>query len=123
MAWTFVIQSGAMLRPDGSQIGTGYSGKGQFKNDPEAEALQGRGPIPKGLYYIGKPVDTKTHGPHVLPLTPSPANTMFGRSGFLIHGDSIVDPGNASEGCVIMPLFIREAISSSDDMTLAVIES
>lgn len=78
------------------------------------------GPIPQGLYYIGKPIDTIIRGPHVLPLTPSPENQMYGRGGFLIHGDSIVDPGNASDGCIILPLFVREAISSSDDMTLAV---
>lgn len=120
MAWTYIQSTGYMLRPDGSKIAQGYSGKGLFKNVPTSENVQAHGPIPKGLYYIGKPINTITHGPHVLPLSPDPANSMFGRSGFLIHGDSIVDPGNASEGCIIMPLFVREAISSSDDMTLAV---
>lgn len=111
-----------MFRPDGSLLTTGYSGKGQFKNDPNSEALHNRGPIPQGNYFIGDPIDTQTHGPHVLPLTPSPANIMFGRSGFLIHGDSIVDPGNASEGCIILPLFARESISSSEDSELCVVE-
>ena len=40
-----------------------------------------------------------------MPLIPSPTNEMFGRSEFLIHGDSLEHPGAASEGCIILPRF------------------
>ena len=61
------------------------------------------------------------HGPFVLRLTPAPTNEMFGRDGFLIHGDSIEHPGSASHGCIILPRAIREAIAKSDDDTLHVV--
>lgn len=79
------------------------------------------GPIPCGLYTIGAHVDTMTHGPFVLPLTPSPQNEMFGRSAFLIHGDSKVAPGSASEGCIILSRSVRERIAKSGDHELRVI--
>src|SRR4051812_28785217 len=99
-----------MVRPDGTVLGSGYSGAGTSKNRPEDQDQHNRGPIPQGLYLIGDPVNTVTHGPFVLPLTPDPGNEMFGRAGFLIHGDSVVHPGMASEGCVILPMSIRQAI-------------
>jgi hypothetical protein len=46
---------------------------------------------------------------------------MFGRSGFLMHGDNIRLPGTASEGCIILPRDLREAIWNSADHTLEVI--
>ena len=110
-----------MLRPDGTILCEGYSGRGNFKNDPDSESLHNRGPIPEGRYFIGDPVDTLTHGPYVLPLTPAPDNLMFGRDGFLIHGDSITDLGNASEGCIILAHQYRVAISISGDYDLCVV--
>lgn len=100
---------------------TGYSGKGDGKNNPDLENVEGVGPIPRGVYDIQAPVDTVTHGPYVLPLTPEENNDMYGRSGFLIHGDSIVDPGNASEGCIILPRVARNAVWDSGDHKLNVI--
>jgi hypothetical protein len=55
-------------------------------------------------------------------IPPDSANTMFGRSGFLIHGDSIARPGFASRGCIIAGRLIREAIAASGDAGLTVIE-
>jgi hypothetical protein len=46
---------------------------------------------------------------------------MFGRDGFLIHGDSVEHPGTASHGCIIMSRAIREAIAQSDDHELNVV--
>jgi hypothetical protein len=54
-------------------------------------------------------------------LTPAPENTMFGRDGFLMHGDSIEHPGCASEGCIIVGRAVREAVSESDDKSLEVV--
>lgn len=105
--WIYVQKTGELLR-DGSHIVLGYSGfddpeTGQRgKNNPELERVEEVGPIPVGKYLIGTPHDTLTHGPYVLPLTPDPANEMFGRSAFLMHGDSVVDPGTASRGCIII---------------------
>lgn len=79
------------------------------------------GPIPAGNYFIQKPEDTVTHGPYVLPLVPYSSNEMFGRSGFLIHGDSVVNPGTASEGCIILSRDVREKIWASTDHGLTVI--
>ena len=62
-----------------------------------------------------------THGPYVLPLTPDPENLMYGRDGFLIHGDSITNPGSASEGCIILPRSARTMIAASGDNRLEVV--
>jgi hypothetical protein len=56
-----------------------------------------------------------------MPLDPDPNNNMYGRDGFMIHGDSISNPGAASEGCIIMPHFARIAIANSTDKSLQVI--
>jgi hypothetical protein len=70
------------------------------------------GPIPVGLYQIGAPQDTPEHGPYVLRLIPDAGNTMWGRAGFLIHGDEVAHIGEhlASRGCVILHRATREKI-------------
>jgi hypothetical protein len=124
--WTYVQKTGELLR-DGLHVAAGYSGyddpdSGQTgKNNPELENVEEVGPIPVGKYSIGSPHDTLTHGPFVLPLTPDSANGMFGRSAFLMHGDSVVDPGTASRGCIIMSRKVRTAVAQSGDKVLQVI--
>lgn len=118
--WTYAITNGE-LSHDGAHVGTGYSGQPEFKNDPSKCAMHNKGPIPPGQYDIGAHVDTVTHGPFVLPLTPHPENEMYGRSGFLIHGDSVVHPGTASEGCIVMARAVREEVSESGDTLLQVV--
>ena len=120
LMWTYDQKSGQLSR-DGANIIRGYSGAGEGKNRPEDQEIHNVGPIPRGKYTINAPQDTVTHGPYVLPLTPSPENEMFGRDGFLIHGDSKVDPGTASEGCVILPRNIRERIWASGDTEFTVV--
>ena len=123
MPWRYEQRTGRMYGPDGSLAGTGYSGAGYCKNIPETQSMHNQGPIPRGIYHIGKPQDTVTHGPFVLPLTPDPSNQMFGRYGFLIHGDSVVHPGTASEGCIIMSKDVRQAIAISGDTDLQVVDT
>lgn len=124
--WTYVQKTGELLR-NAQHTEFGYSGfddpdTGQEgKNNPDLQNVHEVGPIPVGKYVIGGPEDTLTHGPFVLPLTPDPVNQMFGRSAFLIHGDSVVSPGTASRGCIIMPRKIRDAIALSGDKVLQVI--
>lgn len=120
MPWTYEQNSGKMSDPNGKLLAVGYAGRGDGKNNPAMQDVKDIGPLPCGLYSIGEPVNTLTHGPFVLWLEPDPANQMFGRSAFGIHGDSVVEPGSASEGCVIMPRFARERIAASDDKQLRV---
>jgi hypothetical protein len=118
--WLYSQSSGA-LSHDGKHIGTGYSGRDEHKNRPESQTLQGLGPIPRGSYEIQPPRDTDSHGPYVMPLRSDIGNVMFGRSGFLIHGDSKAAPGTASHGCIILPRAIRETVWQSGDRQLSVV--
>lgn len=120
MAWTYEQSTGRILQ-DGVRVAIGYSGAGECKNDPASQDVHNAGPIPRGHYSIGAPCDTMTHGPYVLRLTPDAANDMCGRAGFLIHGDSVVHPGTASEGCIILGRAIREKIWDSGDHDLEVV--
>ena len=80
------------------------------------------GPIPQGTWtIIGPPNNTRYHGPYVLRWQPTPGTDTFGRSGFLVHGDSIESPGCASKGCVILPRAIREKVWNSGDRDLEVL--
>jgi len=120
MAWTYNQASG-VLSHDGEVIATGYSGHGLGENNPSLQDEPMVGPIPQGRYQIGPSFDSETHGPMVMRLTPEPDTNTFGRGGFLIHGDSILKPGSASLGCVIMPRLVRVEISASDDKVLEVV--
>jgi hypothetical protein len=122
--WTYRQSTGELAR-DGVTAGTGYSGYETGRNNPAMQDVENTGPVPQGIYTIGAPQCVESpgpHGPFILPLTPDPANTMFGRSGFLIHGDSIARPGFASRGCIIAGRLIREAIAASGDAGLTVAE-
>ena len=121
MTWTYEQDSGMLLQ-DGREVAVGYAGGGEGKNNPEMQEVRNIGPIPQGIYTIGEPRNTGKHGPYVLDLTPDPDNEMFGRSEFLIHGDSISKPGEASQGCIILPRSVREAIVESGDRQLVVIK-
>jgi len=121
-AWTYIQETGE-LQQDGKPIANGYSGAGQGKNNPELQDVHNIGPIPQGDWRIsGPPVNTAEHGPYVLRLTPVPETETFGRSGFLIHGDSKTAPGTASEGCVILPRAVREEVWQSGDRELTVVD-
>jgi hypothetical protein len=119
--WTYKQLTGELYDSTMKRIATGYSGAGDGKNNPAMQEVRNIGPLPKGIYSIGAPRDLQggPHGPFVLPLTPNPKNEMFGRAGFLIHGDNSTH--TASEGCIILPLPIRMAISQSPDKALEVI--
>lgn len=118
----YTVSSGILSRADGVALGTGYSGQPECRNDPSKCGVHNHGPIPPGRYSIGAPIEhTESHGPFVLPLTPHPDNEMHGRSGFLIHGDSVAHPGTASQGCIIMGRAVREAVRASGDDELEVV--
>ena len=118
----YKISTGELTAANGV-VSKGYSGaEGIGKNNPAEESVKDVGPIPEGEYAIqGPPFDTPTHGPFVLRLIPKPTNQMYGRSGFLMHGDSLARPGTASEGCIVMAHPIREAVWLSGDTDLTVV--
>ena len=120
--WIYEQTSGKLFR-DCIVVGVGYSGFGEDKNQPNDESVKDLGPIPHGKYSIGPPECVGApgpHGPFVLRLTPDPSNAMFGRDGFLIHGDSREHQGSASHGCIIMNRDVRNLIAASGDSELSV---
>lgn len=126
-AWK--IKTGEWLDPAGKLLGVGYAGlddgdgipePGEGKNDPTKTREKGVGPIPVGTYLIGALFNHATAGRYTMRLTPLPGTEVFGRSGFLIHGDSRI-PGTASHGCIILPRVIRLLIGESKDRILNVI--
>jgi len=86
------------------------SGKGENMNDPAAEDLEDKGPIPSGSYFVDM---NKLSNPHWLrdiyntlrygdwgdwnvPIAPCSGTDTHNRKGFYIHGGAI--PGSA--GCI-----------------------
>jgi hypothetical protein len=119
--WTYAQKTGA-LQQDGKAVGQGYSGADSGKNNPAMQAIHDVGPIPQGDWTIsGPPKNTPEHGPFVLTLQPAAGTQTFGRTGFLMHGDSIKAPGTASKGCIIMARDVREQVWNSGDRDLEVV--
>ncbi len=120
MPWEYNQATGTLSR-NGIVVATnGYSGFGIGRNNPMMEDRINVGPIPRGRYTIGRPRISRRTGPHVLNLTPFGHNAL-GRTDFQIHGDSRTDPGNASNGCIVLPRMIREQISQSPDNIINVV--
>lgn len=119
--WIYEQGTGRISR-NNAMLAIGYSGKGTGQNNPAMQNIPNVGPLPQGMFTIEAPIDSPTHGPFALPLAPDPENEMYGRSEFLIHGDSIQHPGEASEGCIIAQRFARERIWESGDHRLQVVE-
>lgn len=99
-----------------------YSGNGADMNNPASQVKIGHGPIPVGWYTIGKFFDDLGgKGPVVAHLTPDSENNMYGRSGFMIHGDNAQLNHTASDGCIIACHTTRVEVAQSDDNRLQVI--
>src|SRR5262245_61578577 len=118
--WRYLQKTGQLFSQSGTCIATGYSGYGTGRNNPMMASVPNVGPCPVGFYNIDAPVDTDDHGPYVLRLEPFKDNRMFGRAGFLIHGDSKLKAGTASHGCLIFARPVRELIWDSGDHQLQV---
>lgn len=115
-------QSTGVLRYRGLLVATGYAGAGADKNQPADQALIGHGPLPRGEYRIGDAFTSPTLGPLAMKLEPFAGTEMFGRSGFYMHADSLQHPGDASEGCIVMPYAGRVAVAIHPDRLLEVVE-
>jgi hypothetical protein len=118
--WRYSQSTGILTNDKGETRATGYSGCGDAKNRPECQDRKCEGPIPQGKWMIIALFDSSEHGPYVLRLAPEDPNSTFGREGFLIHGDSVKFPGEASRGCIIFPRRVREEIWTSEDIELEV---
>lgn len=77
-----------------------YAGAPGFVNDPSAEHLRSKGPLPRGFYRIVEADHPRFASP-ALKLYPLPETEMYGRSGFWIHGDNHLGNRSASSGCII----------------------
>lgn len=117
-------QSTGQLKRGGTLMGTGYSGRNvpdwpQGRDNPDLEILPDVGPIPRGQYTIGDPIQVPHHAPPVFPLTPQ-GHDAHGRSGFQIHGNNVQN--DASHGCIILDFPVRTAIQKAlaDDRGLQV---
>jgi hypothetical protein len=121
--WTFRQSDGFLLDPSGKVAGQGYSGHGAGIDDPQDQNVPDVGPIPAGNWTIGAPIDSPSHGPFAMPLTPLPGTNTFGRTYFFIHGDEVANPGLklASLGCIVLPRLQRQAVWNSGDRQLVVI--
>lgn len=120
MPWQYSQSTGHLTR-NGETVGTGYSGRGAGRNNPALEHARNIGPIPRGRYRIGPAYAHPDKGPVTLNLSPE-GHLAHGRTSFLIHGDSRNNPGDASEGCIILRPDIRRRIATSGDSVLEVIE-
>lgn len=117
MTWTYRQSDGELLH-NGEFIGTGYSGRGDGRNNPDMEAAADEGPTPRGRYCIDGARFSQRLGPIVMNLDPI-AHDACGRSLFRIHGDNANH--DASHGCIILGPLIRRAIADSGDKTLEVV--
>ncbi|MCC8392702.1 DUF2778 domain-containing protein [Paraburkholderia sp. MMS20-SJTR3] len=121
MAWIYGHTSKKLYYNDTLIDQRGYSGNGDGLNNHSMQHVRDVGPIPVGEYEIGAPFRHAHTGPYSMRLTPISGTHTFGRSGFMIHGDSRSDPGNASKGCLVLAGRIREKIWNSGDRVLKVV--
>lgn len=119
--WLYQQSTGKLWNPSGLCVGQGYAGRGDGKNNPAMQQAQLKGPLPQGKYTIGAAYHHPHLGPVCMDLTPDPTNEMFGRSLFRIHADAIDHPGDASEGCIVMPRSVRDQVATSSDRDLRVV--
>ena len=124
MTWTYQQSTGRLTAPDGVYEGSGYSGFEVGLNNPAMQSDPDVGPIPRGTWNIGSPIDPPDYlGPLAMALTIFAGQEAFtfGRSAFFIHGDNAAMDRTASRGCIILGRALRQAISNSADRALTVV--
>jgi hypothetical protein len=119
MTWSYDSRTGAFSHGTGI-ITTGYSGAGIGRNNPGMEAVRNVGPIPRGRYIIGPPVNHPHLGPVALPLMPH-GHDAKKRTEFFIHGDNRTH--DASQGCIILDRNARLQVANGKDKALMVFVS
>ena len=87
------------------------------------EQFKDHGPIPRGMYRIEWDFNVARLGKYgyVFRLIPV-GHSADSRTGFLMHGDSLSadEAGHASEGCIILPIDVRQQIWRRGDRLLYV---
>jgi hypothetical protein len=118
--WKYEQKSGAIIRPDGTLLAVGYSGRvPDGVNNPEKQCERDVGPIPRGYYTIERPKNS-SQKKYYMRLTSHPETDTCGRDEFQIHGDN--RSHTASTGCIaISPRALREEIWNSSDHVLRVV--
>lgn len=108
-------------------VGTGYAGHGAGYNNPNYEYVKDTGPIPHGIYDIGRYQNNRSfENPNkvfkdsmrLYPRSQAPP-PLRGRPGLLMHHGS--PNGTSSRGCIVAPDKVREVIGRSGDKTLVVV--
>lgn len=124
MQLNFNQTTGVISAEDGTIVTHGWSGNHDGKNNPDKQEIPCLGPLPRGTYAIQPWEAHHDHlGPMVAFLKPDPANEMFGRGDFFIHGPAN-DPtkyGQESKGCIVVPREGRQAVKDLDPDTMVVI--
>lgn len=121
--WRYEQTTGNLYTPEGVHFSTGYAGAVGYKNNPRFQDIKYKGPLPCGLYFMAEIVEHTRLGPDAIRLEPGPENEMFGRSGFFIHGDDVINPGHGSDGCICAPRFARVRMWESPDHLIEVVAS
>ncbi|AFC84794.1 tlde1 domain-containing protein [Frateuria aurantia] len=120
MPWRYSQRSGYLQQND-VYVEKGYSGSGIGYNNPALARVHDTGPVPVGRYQILPPFHPPETGACTLRLLAGPQTRLSGRSGFMIHGDSRIHPGQASSGCIVLDPRIRRRIWLSGDHVLEVV--
>lgn len=137
MPWLYSISKHTFSYPGLPDVSEGvYAGGGLpnsnhalVVNNPAACDQVNLGPIPPGTWtmtaLLATGVDT---GPETIVLIPDAGTTslcqMLGRgpTSFRIHGDSIGNPGQGSEGCIVAPRDFRvNVLWGGADKTIIVV--
>jgi len=122
MTWVYDVRKKSFTHNGVYKFSAQYAGAPGYTDNPDYECLKDKGPLPRGKYRIvGMPFTHPKAGPYTLRLEPYAENNMCGRDGFLIHGDSIRDPGTASNGCIILLRDYRRKLYISGDREIIVI--
>ncbi|MCC8392375.1 DUF2778 domain-containing protein [Paraburkholderia sp. MMS20-SJTR3] len=117
MAWRYKQATGDLYHNE-EWIAKGYAGKIPHQNKHSSQYIRDLGPIPVGRFEILPPFRHDKTGPFTMRLNPVAGTNLGGRDGFMIHGDSLTGPGNASNGCIILRKIYREKIWNSGDRLL-----
>ena len=113
------VQKTGTFSLDGKELGHGYSGYGEGKNNPAMQSVRNVGPIPAGLWKIGPPRQYKGMD-DCFDLAPI-GHDALGRSDFLIHGDHHKIYGTSSRGCIVLDHAVRKKITESGITRLRVV--
>lgn len=127
--WTYHQVTGELLKPDGTRLAFGFAGHSEGLNCSAKQDVHSLGPLPVGEYTMTEWLESDPHlGMCVIVLDPLPANQMFGRAGFRIHGYRSIERSGlnafltSSDGCICVSDCVgRRSVWASGDHLLRVV--